>query len=86
MYFAISIKIKFLKDKQKTNKSYLFLVNLIIRLLSRVTTTYDYACLIHCSREFNYSHQSYDEYVSQKASVTTLTNQEIETEVVLSHV
>ena len=82
MYSVISIKIKLLKEKQKSS----FLVNLIIRLLSRVTTTYDYACLIHCSREFNYSHQSYGEYVSQKAPVTTLTNQEIEKEVLLSYV
>tara|TARA_B100000963_G_scaffold240751_1_gene210665 strand:- start:1002 stop:1262 length:261 start_codon:yes stop_codon:yes gene_type:complete len=86
MYSAISIKIKLLKDKQKTNKRHLFLVNLIVRLLSRVTTTYDYARLIHCSRQFNYSHQSYDEYVPQKASITTLTNQENEEEVVLSYV
>ena len=82
MYSVISIKIKLLKEKQKSS----FLVNLIIRLLSRVTTTYDYACLIHCSRELNYSHQSYDEYVPQKTSFTTLTNQEIEKEVLLSYV
>ena len=86
MYSVISIKIKLLKDKQKTNKSHLFLVNLIVRLLSRVTTIYDYARTIHCSRELNYSHQSYDEYVPQKASITTLTNQENEKEVLLSYV